>query len=160
MTGKDENSGLLRHPQTLSYALCDSPVGLLAYIRQHLHTFSRTYPWSPTDILNWTMLHWLPGPEAGIRFHRESILDMKDVLKRWSPTPLGISVFAGSWRGPPPVWGACVQPLMWQRRHEGSGAFAAWERPDELVEDLREFFGEVVLPREERLIVVDLEEVD
>jgi len=49
---------------------------------------------------------------------------------------------------------------MWQRRHEGSGAFAAWERPDELVEDLREFFGEVVLPREERLIVVDLEEVD
>lgn len=156
----EKQSDVLRNPQTLSYALCDSPVGLLAHVRQYLHTSSTHQPWTPSDILNWTMLHWLPGPEAGLRFHGQSIPDMRDVRELWSPIPLGISVFADSWCGPPPSWAACMQRLIWQRRHKGRGKFAAWERPDELVEDLREFFGEIILPRTPRLKVTDLEEID
>lgn len=149
---------LSRYPQTLAYALCDSPVGLLAYIRQRLYTSSSTYPWTPTELLNWTVLHWLPGPEAGLRLHRDSARNMISVRQQWSPTPLGITVFAASWRGGPPAWGACVQPLLWVRRHEGCGAYAAWERPIELVDDLRDFFGKVVGSRmTEKAVRVDLE---
>ena len=103
------------------------------------------------------MLHWLPGPEAGLRLYRENARDMISIRQQWSPTPLGITVFAGSWRGAPPAWGACVQPLLWVRRHEGCGAYAAWERPAELVGDLRDFFGKIVRPRSEKLRELDLE---
>ena len=108
------------------------------------------------------MLHWLPGPEAGLRFLRESTPDLKAVREQWGPVPLGITVFSGSWRGPPPMWGACVQPLMWVRRREGCGTYAAWERPEELVADLRDFFGVVVASSERRVmeLVGDLAEVD
>jgi len=153
-----EEYDLPQHPQTLAYALCDSPVGLLAYIRQRLHTSSPTYPWTPTDLLNWTMLHWLPGPEAGLRLYCHSARDLVSVRQQWSPTPLGITVFAGSWRGAPPAWAGCVQPLLWVRRHEGCGAYAAWERPVELVDDLRDFFGEVDgLRRTGKVVGEDLE---
>lgn len=30
---------------------------------------SKSYTWSPTEILNFTMLQWLPGPEAVRNFH-------------------------------------------------------------------------------------------
>lgn len=111
-------------PQTLSFSLCDSPVGLLAGLLDIIHTrapeptatspvtsrsrspflspvelemeesrrgsgedevprtasteysppFSpreselnaRIYTWSPTEVLNWTMLQWLPGPEGSL----------------------------------------------------------------------------------------------
>jgi len=107
------------------------------------------------------MFHWLPGPEAGLRLYRDSVRDMKSVRQQWSPTLLGITVFAGSWRDGPPAWGACVQPLLWVRRHQGCGVYAAWERPAELVGDLREFFGKVIGPTAvEKMMEMDLEEID
>jgi hypothetical protein len=30
---------------------------------------ARAYTWSPTEVLNWTMLHWLPGPEGSLVRH-------------------------------------------------------------------------------------------
>lgn len=27
---------------------------------------ARSYTWSPTEVLNWTMLQWLPGPESSL----------------------------------------------------------------------------------------------
>ena len=112
------------------------------------------------------MLHWLPGPEAGLRLYRDTARDMRSIRRQWSPSPLGVTVFTGSWRGAPPAWGACVQPMPWVRRHEGCGAYAAWERPDELVGDLREFVGKVVRPRTGAMVNIEtdleagLQEVD
>ncbi len=89
------------------------------------------------------MMHWLPGPEAGLRWHREALSELPDVREKWSSTPLGISVFGGEGMRCPPMWAKCVQDLRWVRRHSGAGRFAAWERPGELVGDLRDFVAEV-----------------
>ncbi|KAI9822630.1 MAG: hypothetical protein M1827_000349 [Pycnora praestabilis] len=148
---EDEETGYAHlqrtKPQTLAYALCDSPSGLLAYVREKLHAWSDNYAWTPVEILNFVMMHWLPGPEGGLRWYKEALPDMRDVREgKWSPTPMGVSVFPAARRGNgggfvPPVWAKAVQRLGWVRRHESGGGFAAWERPNELVMDLRDFFG-------------------
>lgn len=124
-------------PQTHSYSLCDSPVGLLAIVLDCLrpdklsippkaskqtatvgeasrqrtqNPFMESIPesvisvppppeWTPEDVLDWTMMQWLPGPEAGLRWLAQADTESggtgkEDLLwKRWSATPLGISTF-------------------------------------------------------------------
>ena len=141
-------------PQTTAHSLCDSPVGLLACMLDAIRpSFSRKQ-WSHTDILNWTMMHWLPGPEAGLRWLRQASLESRrECWTRYSATPLGISSFgnaAEEQMGCPPPWMAGWQRLCWLRRHERAAKWPAWDAPDEMVMDLRDCFGEMM---ERRLIV-------
>ena len=41
----------------------------------------------------------------------------------------------------PKLWNRTLGPLVLAREYENGGHFAAWERPDALVGDLREMFG-------------------
>ena len=43
-------------PQSLAYGLWDSPVGLLAWIREKLHTWTDDYPWTDDEIITWVMV--------------------------------------------------------------------------------------------------------
>ncbi|KAL8671509.1 MAG: hypothetical protein Q9168_003978, partial [Polycauliona sp. 1 TL-2023] len=63
-TGKDRSNRFLEEgsgyrviqatkPQTLGYALSDSPVGLLAWIYDKLHDWTDDYPWTDDEILTW-----------------------------------------------------------------------------------------------------------
>jgi hypothetical protein len=38
-------------------------------------------------------------------------------------------------------WASTMGNLRFWKMHQSGGHFAAWERPDQLVEDLREFYG-------------------
>jgi hypothetical protein len=40
-------------PQSLAYGLWDSPVGLLAWIREKLDTWTDNYPWTDDEIITW-----------------------------------------------------------------------------------------------------------
>lgn len=40
-------------PQTIGYALADSPVALLAWIYEKLHDWTDDYPWTDDEILIW-----------------------------------------------------------------------------------------------------------
>lgn len=40
-------------PQTIGYALTDSPVGLLAWLLEKLHDWTDSYPWTDDEILTW-----------------------------------------------------------------------------------------------------------
>lgn len=40
-------------PQSLSYGLWDSPIGLLAWIREKLQTWTDSYPWTDDEIITW-----------------------------------------------------------------------------------------------------------
>lgn len=40
-------------------------------------------------------------------------------------------------------WAGLLGNLKFWKMHKDGGHFAAWERPDELVADMREFFGPV-----------------
>ena len=148
--------GLRAKPHTLAYALCDSPAGLLAWTRELLH--SRTdlaEAFSLEDAIDFTMMSWLPGPEMPLRYLAASLTDpaeLREAKERWTSTPLGISDFPSSKSGFPPPWAACLQPLVWMRRHEGTKiGWPVWERPNELAEDLKAFFGEVIMRRDARL---------
>lgn len=63
----------LREPTTLSYALCDSPVGLLSLICSALRKTSPQHTFNQTQIIDLMQLAWLPGPEAGLRFWGDAV---------------------------------------------------------------------------------------
>jgi hypothetical protein len=48
----------------------------------------------------------------------------------------------------PKLWYRIMGPLVFEKEHDSGGHFAAFERPDALVKDLRTMFGK---GREERL---------
>lgn len=144
-------------PQTVSYALCDSPVGLLAYvvdaIRPPQHKSppvsraashsptppSLPDPWSPTALISWAMLYWLPGPEVALRWLANSAPMVQNLWTTHSPVPLAISQF-GDQHSPHsgPIWAEAYHRIAMVRRRGGTVRFAAWERPGEVVMDLRE----------------------
>jgi hypothetical protein len=188
-------------PQTVAYALCDSPSGLLAYILdaikppsidsppsstaspeslrlptgagrspvspqsygtpqqgrsprspgsashspQHLEMANMGSPWTSTALVNWAMLYWLAGPEVALRWLVNSTPLAPLIWYSHSPVPLGISYF----REPtppgiqsfqtPPQWAEAYHRIAMVRRRDGRVRFPAWERPVEVVLDLREF---------------------
>jgi hypothetical protein len=60
-------------PQTLSYALRDSPAALLAWIYEKLHDWSDEYPWTDDEILTWISIYWFSraGPGAASNIYYE-----------------------------------------------------------------------------------------
>ncbi|KAF2220496.1 Alpha/Beta hydrolase protein [Elsinoe ampelina] len=143
------------------------------------------HPWTPSDILTWTMLYWLSGPEAPLRWLRNARRETSPSAPFWqerSKVPVGASFFRppistdsrqgeerrseagtdrvmggrrargdkregrGSGVGVcPPIWMAAWGELSWLRRHETGREvkWPAWERGEVVVQDLRDFAGEV-----------------
>ncbi|KAJ7062222.1 Alpha/Beta hydrolase protein [Mycena amicta] len=136
-------------PQTLGYALADSPVGLLAWIYEKLVAWADEYPWDDDEVLTWVSIYWFSraGPVASTRIYRESAGGSFEAVKKVfqnieKPTiPFGASHFLGEVIVFPVGWAKSSGKLVFQRVHKKGGHFAAWERPEELVEDLREMFG-------------------
>ncbi|WP_062205547.1 epoxide hydrolase family protein [Streptomyces sp. NBRC 109706] len=124
-------------PQTIGYALTDSPVGQLAWIAERFAHW--TDPATPIDderILTNVSLYWLTATAASsARLHHDA--------RRGGgpcPVPLGVAVFAHDIT-------QAVRPLVERRydvRHwsefDRGGHFAAMEVPDLLAQDIRTFF--------------------
>ncbi|KAH0556382.1 hypothetical protein GP486_005696 [Trichoglossum hirsutum] len=136
--------------QTLNYALMDSPVGILAWIREKLEAASEDdYVWEDEDVITWVMLYLANGTSG----HSEIFRDSKygtlkaDLLERIIPPEV---VVGGSWFPKevyfiPRWWARCrvATNIVYWKEHNKGGHFAAWERPTELVEDVREFTEKV-----------------
>ena len=62
-------------PQTLGYALADSPVGLLAWMYEKLHDWTDNYAWTEDEILTWVSIYWfsISGPAASLRIYYEAV---------------------------------------------------------------------------------------
>jgi hypothetical protein len=60
-------------PQTLAYALNDSPVALLAWIYEKLHDWTDGYPWTEDEIFTWISIYQFSrmGPGAAHRIYYE-----------------------------------------------------------------------------------------
>ncbi|MGW1742741.1 epoxide hydrolase family protein [Nocardia sp. NPDC001965] len=130
-------------PQTIGYALTDSPVGQLAWIAERFAQW--TDPRTPVDderILTDVSLYWLTATAASsARLTRET--------QRGStacPVPVGVAVFAHDIT-------QSIRPLaerLYDIRHwsefDRGGHFAAMEVPDLFAADVRDFFR--VLPRD------------
>jgi len=133
-------------PRTLGFAMHDSPIGMLAWTADKLHTWSDAYPWSQTELITWTLLHYLPGPTTAFQIYREnSATEMVSGARagEYLRVPTGVSAFAKEAEMVPRCWAERRANVVFWREHGRGGHFAAYEKPEELVGDLVEFFGAV-----------------
>ena len=132
-----------------AFALADSPVGLLAFMLRHLGAIvplstavGLRRDWSRQDLLTWTMLYWLPGPEAPLKWLRAAASEKSILSRQSSVVVLGVSFFKlDGLPQCPPVWTSCYYDLRFLRRHNNGSApvWPLWEQPSEIVVDLRDF---------------------
>ncbi|EEP70138.1 epoxide hydrolase [Micromonospora sp. ATCC 39149] len=125
-------------PQTIGYALTDSPVGQLVWIAERFAQWTDPVtPVSDERMLTDISLYWLTatGASSG-RFHHDTPRGSQQPCR----VPLGVAVFAHDIT-------QSVRPLaerLYDIRHwsefERGGHFAAMEVPDLLAEDIRDFF--------------------
>ena len=131
-------------PQTIGYSMADSPVGLMTWILEKLHDWTDGYPWTEEEVLQWVCIYYFstPGPNATQHIYYESnhTPDPKAGVE-YSSVPLGVSRFPKELMLLPKIWHEGLGPLVFWSVHEKGGHFAAWEKPEELVDDLRRMFG-------------------
>lgn len=134
-------------PQTLSYALTDSPVGLAAWLSEKFRAWSDCngdleQAFGFDALLTDICLHWFSGEINGsLRVYKENRLAPLTFNpgERVAP-PLGVALFPHELPMPPRTWVERVFDLRrWTLMPRG-GHFAALEQPDLLVEDIRAFF--------------------
>jgi pimeloyl-ACP methyl ester carboxylesterase len=132
-------------PQTIGYALVDSPIGQAAWIYEKLRGWSDCNGepesiFSFDEMLDNIMLYWLPGNGASsARLYWESMRSFRPFK---IDVPLGFSQFPREIMMPPRSWADRIfsQIIHWNRLHKG-GHFAAFEQPSLFVSELRECFG-------------------
>ena len=56
---------------------------------------------------------------------------------KWNTIPLGLSYFPRDVIVLPSSWGRTLGPVVFEKRHEEGGHFAAYEKPELLVDDIR-----------------------
>ncbi|KAK7743267.1 hypothetical protein SLS53_004352 [Cytospora paraplurivora] len=132
-------------PHTLGFALADSPVALLAWVYEKLHDWTDGYPWTDDEVLTWISIYAFStaGPDSSVRIYYESRRQDDIALGAGynGKVPLGLSYFPRDLVLRPNTWGRTLGPVVFEKRHVDGGHFAAYERPDELVDDLRTMFG-------------------
>ncbi|MFD0295425.1 alpha/beta fold hydrolase [Streptomyces sp. NPDC127118] len=124
-------------PQTIGYALTDSPVGQLAWIAERFAQW--TGPRSQIGderMLTDVSLYWLTATAASsARLHREAPRRTEPC-----PVPLGVAVFAHDiTQSVRPLAERLYDIRRWSEFERG-GHFAAMEVPELLAEDIRDFF--------------------
>ncbi|KXN83139.1 Putative epoxide hydrolase [Leucoagaricus sp. SymC.cos] len=129
-------------PQTLGYGLADSPAGLLGWIYEKLLVWTDDYPWTDDEVLTWISIYWFsrPGPAASVRIYYEFVKSGTSFDKPDVHVPTGYSFFPKELIGLPSYWFS-GRYTVFKSVHESGGHFAAYERPNELVGDLRKMFG-------------------
>jgi pimeloyl-ACP methyl ester carboxylesterase len=133
-------------PQTIGYALTDSPVGQAAWIYEKFAdwTESNRDPESVLtrdDMLDNISLYWLTATAtSSARLYAESYYT--DFSTQKVDFPVAVSVFPGELYRPLKLWAERIYPQLfyWNEASKG-GHFAAFERPGIFVAELRQAFG-------------------
>ncbi len=132
-------------PQTLGYALADSPAGQAAWIFEKLVSWSdgdgepgRVF--SQDEVLDNIMLYWLGNKGASsARLYWESFAD--GFGARQLDLPVGCSIFPKEIYQAARSWAErCMSQLIYWNEVERGGHFAAFEQPDLFVREIRDCF--------------------
>lgn len=134
-------------PQTLAYALNDSPTALLAWIYEKLHDWTDAYPWTDDEIFTWVSIYAFSaaGPGAAHMIYYEVVHQKDETRERvtgyipnvllglaYNPKELGVY---------PKTWTRTLGPVVFESDNESGGHFYATEKPEFLARDLRAMFG-------------------
>ena len=129
-------------PQTLAYALVDSPVGQLAWNLEWYDDYGHRIGAIGNDrILDSVTLTWLTRTAGSSgRIYREG-QDSWSAEVEYCPVPTGLAVFPGD---------STVRKLVEREfnvvhhtEFDRGGHFAALEAPDLVIRDLQDFFGKL-----------------
>ncbi|HEX4356009.1 MAG TPA: epoxide hydrolase [Pseudonocardia sp.] len=136
-------------PATLAAGLSDSPAGLAAWIVEKFRAWSDCggdveSVFSKDEMLTDITLYWLTNSIAtSARLYYET-MHTEGMLGRNVPgyveTPTGFASFAKDNFTPPEEWVRRCYNLQRFTEFDRGGHFAALERPEELVTEIREFF--------------------
>lgn len=100
---EQDQSGYLEEqrsrPQTLGFALGDSPVGLLAWFVEKFHDWGDVHEaLSDADIITLVMMHWIQGATPALRFYREAfgrgMNEAGKTFETYLSVPTGVSMYA------------------------------------------------------------------
>lgn len=133
-------------PQTIGYTITASPVGLLGWIYEKLHDWTDNYPWTDDEILTWISIYYFSkaGPAASQRIYYEDsnrATTSAHKARSYYDVKLGIARFPKELSLLPKLWAHTMGPVVYESEYDTGGHFAAWERPDAIVKDLRNMFG-------------------
>jgi pimeloyl-ACP methyl ester carboxylesterase len=131
------NTLMAQQPQTLSFALLDSPVGLLAWNAQLLgEDLDRDF------VLTNVMVYWLtrtPGSAARLYYENAHAQPPTEP----TTVPIGLAAFGGDFSGIRRFAERDHSNLVRWTTFESGGHFAAHKQPEALVGDVREFFRDL-----------------
>jgi epoxide hydrolase len=134
-------------PQTIGYALTDSPIGQAAWIYDRFvtSTDSNNRPedvLTKDEMLDDIMMYWLTGTAASSsRLYSESFKDFTTVKLE---IPVGCTIFPGDVLQSPKVWAErTFSKLIYWNRAERGGHFAALEQPAIFVREVRDCFRSI-----------------
>jgi pimeloyl-ACP methyl ester carboxylesterase len=144
-------------PQTLSYALNDSPAGLAAWIVDKFwawsdHGGNLEHSFTKDEMLTDVMIYWVTQtmPSATrIYYETQHNQPRPASMTPWQitgkPAPMGYALFPKEINVPPRAWveRANGGPLPHWTEMPRGGHFAAMEQPELLATDVRAFFSKV-----------------
>ncbi|CAG8065228.1 unnamed protein product [Penicillium olsonii] len=157
-------------PQTLGYGLHDSPVGLLAWICDKMHSWSDDYHWTDEEILTWVSVYYFStaGPTASARIYFEAsapkrelgestmddgsskiqtpdlrYMSLEQVLGARAPSKVlfAVAQFRKELIMFPMSWHRSIGNVVQEHEYNSGGHFAAWEVPNLLAADIKQFLG-------------------
>jgi pimeloyl-ACP methyl ester carboxylesterase len=142
---------MANHPVALC-GIADSPIGLAAWFLDHdllsHDLIARAFDGqrealTRDDILDNITLTWLTNTAiSGARLYRENKLPF--FVPMGVKIPIAISAFPDEIYQAPRSWVERAYPrLVYYKKHDKGGHFAAWEQPKLLVSDLRAGFREL-----------------
>jgi epoxide hydrolase len=141
-------------PQTIGYALTDSPAALCAWIIEKFwswtdHDGDLDSVLSRDELLDNLMLYWLPGTGASsARLYWESIGQVNEWISGTATdtvsVPVGCSVFPKELQRPSRRWARRrFTDIRYWNEPERGGHFAAFEQPALFVAEVRDCFREL-----------------
>src|SRR5262249_19514267 len=131
-------------PQTLGFALNDSPAGLAAWVIDKFwawsdHGGNLEKSFTRDELLTNVMIYWVtetPASAARIYFERK----FHTGERKPGRVPVGVALFPREINVPPRKWAEAQYNLVHWTEMPRGGHFAALEQPGLLVEDVRTFF--------------------
>jgi pimeloyl-ACP methyl ester carboxylesterase len=138
-----------REPQTVAYALTDSPVGWLAWTTMRFqdlvdHDGDFLHVIDKDTFLDDVTLYWVTGTVgSSLRIYRENQLAGQDAEPPRFDTPVAYADFPKEVATPPYRWIAERYNVVQRTEMPRGGHFAALEQPDLFLRDVRMFFAKI-----------------
>jgi microsomal epoxide hydrolase len=136
-------------PQTLAYALTDSPVALAAWFLEKFRAWSDNggdvySVFSPDELIDDLMIYWVTGTAgSSARYYRDASLRRPDLDARVL-APTGFAIFPRDIHPAPRQFAERFFDVRrWTRMPRG-GHFGPWEQPALFAAELTAFFDEVL----------------